>query len=187
MAHRRGRRWERVALVVALAVAAACAAVLVTTMDDGEDQTADPVPTSETTTTTAVLAPGCSAMAELAASQEAAERLTDLLVQVYQDPAEPAAVQATVDALDEYTADQLPRLADTLNELASVLTEHREGTVALQRFVVEVIRALESSTTGEDLVVVLEGIYAREDASVALSAIGPLVAYAYEHCPQQVS
>lgn len=190
MARRRGRRWERVALVVALAVAvavaAACAAVLVLTRDDGGEVATIPVTTTEATSTTAPLAPGCAALLDLAGSQEAADRLNELLVQVYQDPAEPVAVQATVDALDEFTEDQLPQLADALNELATVLPEHREGVIALQRFVVEVIRALESSATGEDLVAVLEGVYARDDAALALGAISPLVAYSYEHCPQPI-
>ena len=187
MARRRGRRWERVALVVALAVAAACAAVLVLTRDDDGGEVATiPVTTTEATSTTAPLAPGCAALLDLAGSQEAADRLNELLVQVYQDPAEPVAVQATVDALDEFTEDQLPQLADALNELATVLPEHREGVIALQRFVVEVIRALESSATGEDLVAVLEGVYARDDAALALGAISPLVAYSYEHCPQPI-
>ncbi len=180
----RARRGERAALAVALAVGAACAGVLLLSSGDDDEPVARATVTTEApTTTTTVLAPGCAAMAELAASQDAADRLSELLVQVSQHPAEPVAVEATVDALDAFSTDELPQLADTLNELATVLPEHRTAVIALQRFVVEVIRALETSATGAELVDVLEGVYAREDASTALSAIGPLVAYGYERCP----
>jgi HEAT repeat protein len=183
----RARRWERAALTVALAVGAACAAVLLLSGGDDDHPVARATVTTQApTTTTTVLAPGCAAMVRLAESQDAADRLSELLVQVYQDPAEPVAVQATVDALDEFTNDQLPQLADALNELATALPEHRRGVIALQRFVVEVIRALETSATGTDIVAVLEGVYAREDAATALSAVGPLVAYGYERCPQPI-
>jgi hypothetical protein len=186
MARGRARRWERAALAVAVAVGAACAGVLLLTSGDDDRPSAAAPVTTEASTTTSALAPGCAAMAELAASQEAADRLNELLVQVYLNPAEPEAVETTVDALDEFTEDQLPQLADALNELASALPEHRTGVIALQRFVVEVIRALETSTTGSDIAAVLESVYAREDAATALSAIGPLVTYAYERCPAPI-
>ncbi len=189
MARRGGRRWEQLALALAIFVAGACVYLLAQDAgDDGEVATrASTVPVvrqTTTTSTTAPLAPGCSAFEEIRARQEASLRVQELLVQVYLMPEDDIAVQATIDALDEYVELDLPAIAEAMGEAASDLPDRREGALLVRGFFVSIVRALEASDDREAIVAELERIYSREDAEAAFTAIADFVEYDLEHCPQ---
>jgi hypothetical protein len=165
--------------------------VLLTTDDDpaGSDATASTTIVSArptTTTSTLPLAPGCAAFEEIRAQQQTSERVTDLLVQVYLSPGDDVALDATIDALDQYVEEQLPAISDAMAQVATDLPDKREGALLVRRFFVGVIRALDESDDRDTIVSTLEGFYTREDAEGALTAIADFVQYDLDHCPQPV-
>jgi hypothetical protein len=186
---RRGRRTERVALVVALVVAVASGSLLLLTRDDGEQRTdaaRQATTTSRPPTTTSTLAPGCDIFPDKEQQNETARHIHRLLSHLFYNPTDDEAVLETIQALDAYTENELPVLAAGLGELATDLPERRDGALLLRRFVVEVVRALEAADSAEGVIGALFAAFTREDAGAAMVAIGDFVVYDLQFCPQPV-
>lgn len=189
MARRAGRRWEQGALVLAIVVAGACVYLLAQDAGRGGDvatggTTVPVVRQTTTTATTAPLPPACDAFQDVRARQEASLRVQDLLVQVYFSPGDEVAVQAAIDALDVYVADDLPAIASALDEVASDLPDRRAGALLVRGFYLSVIRALEATSDREAIVAEIARIYTREDAEAAFTAIAGFIEYDLATCPQ---
>ena len=176
--------------MLAVATAFGCLYLLNKTDDDpvrsaaSASTTVPRAPRSSTTSTTVPLAPGCSAFQQIRDHEEASVRVQDLLFEVYFAPEGKEALQAAIDALDQYVEDSLPAISDALGQVASELPDHREAAVLVRRFFVAVIGALEDSDDRDKIVRALEDSYTREDAEGAYTAIADFVLYDLEHCPQ---